>query len=458
LTLGLSLVPLVVPAATATSPTPAAAKLDVWNDPDFKRQYVGSYAPATEVEPPLSATDRTLTERILPLMSTNLATASRELEKEMAAAEVAGTPCGPAITFLLGNLYYQQGRQDDAGREFRKAVKAFPPFRRAHRNLGTLYAQQGHYDLALRSLTRCVELGGADGPLYGMLGLVHMAKQNYVSAASSFQSALLLQPNSTEWKTGLARALFGQRDFTAASALLGELIEQDPSKVEYWLLQANAALGMKDTARAAENFEILDRMGKATAENLSTLGDIYVNQSQSALAARAYLRAIELDPARAASVGTRAAEILAARGSTAEARTVLTAVKSAAGDQLPAADKRKVLKIEARLAMSSGNGNEAAPLLEEIVAADPLDGDAIMMLAQHYGKSGNPEKAVFLYERAANLEAFEADAKVRLAQLYVGQSKYSEAIPLLKRAQELKPRDTVLKYLEEIERISKTRR
>ena len=56
-----------------------------------------------------------------------------------------------------------------------------------------------------------------------------------------------------------------------------------------------------------------------------------------------------------------------------------------------------------------------------------------------------------------SLEKFEADAKVRHAQLLVGQRKYAEALPLLRRAQELKPREDVQKFLEQVERFAKSR-
>jgi tetratricopeptide (TPR) repeat protein len=91
------------------------------------------------------------------------------------------------------------------------------------------------------------------------------------------------------------------------------------------------------------------------------------------------------------------------------------------------------------------------------VALDPLDGQALILLGQHCGRSGDVEKAVFYYERAEGLEQFEADAKVRHAQLLVGQGNYAEALPLLRRAEELKPREDVRKYLEQVERFAKSR-
>ena len=61
------------------------------------------------------------------------------------------------------------------------------------------------------------------------------------------------------------------------------------------------------------------------------------------------------------------------------------------------------------------------------------------------------------YERAAGIVAFEADAKVRHAQLLVGQGKYAEALPLLKRAQQVKPRDNIQQFLDQVERITQNK-
>ena len=91
------------------------------------------------------------------------------------------------------------------------------------------------------------------------------------------------------------------------------------------------------------------------------------------------------------------------------------------------------------------------------INSSPLDGEALILLGQHSARSEDYEKAVFYYERAASLEKHEADAKVRHAQLLVGQGKYTEALPLLRRAQDLKPRDDVQKYLEQVERVAKSR-
>jgi Flp pilus assembly protein TadD len=141
-------------------------------------------------------------------------------------------------------------------------------------------------------------------------------------------------------------------------------------------------------------------------------------------------------------------------------------VRESSGATLDDTGKKRVLRLDARLAMAEGGAfgaasdgsAEAAAVksLEEIVALDPLDGEALMLLGQHYTKAKEIDRAIFYYERASSLEPFEADAKVRQAQLLVTQNKYREAVPLLKRAQELKPRDEVARYLDQVERISRT--
>ena len=132
-------------------------------------------------------------------------------------------------------------------------------------------------------------------------------------------------------------------------------------------------------------------------------------------------------------------------------------LQSYAGDKVDADKKKKMLKLEAKIASAEGKSKESAEVLEKILADDPLDGDALLLLGQHYAKNNQPEKAIFLFERAAGMDQFEADAKVRHAQVLVSTGKYDEAVPLLKRAQEVKPRESIARYLEQIERLLKTR-
>src|SRR5206468_240540 len=127
--------------------------------------------------------------------------------------------------------------------------------------------------------------------------------------------------------------------------------------------------------------------------------------------------------------------------------------------QMEEADRRKLLKLEARLSMAEGaDSPETAAVLEEMVKLDPLDGEALMLLGQHYARQKEPDRAILYYERAESVEAVEVNARLRHAEALVSMGRYSDAVPLLRRALELKPREDITRYLEQVERFAKARR
>jgi tetratricopeptide (TPR) repeat protein len=425
---------------------------DLWKDPTFQREFMGSYGFQAELEPKVNTLERQDLEKILALMATDTNAA-------MAALEKAATPDASAVfNYTLGNLHFQRDELDQAANGYQVAVAKFPSFRRAWKNLGLIAVRQSRFDDAIKALSRVVELGGADGLTYGLLGYAYTAQGIATSAESAYRNAVLLQPDVLDWKLGLTQSVLKQRKYGEAVTLCEELIARFPDRAEFWLIQANAYVGLNQPMKAAENYEVVQRMGKATPQSLYTLGDIYANESLVDLAARAYRNAIDLDPKQASARPMRCVEILAQRGGTAQAKGLADHLRNVLSTSLDDTDKKKLLKIEARIAVAEGGGADAVKVLEEIVSLDPLDGEAILLLAQHYTRANDPGKAIFYYERAEGIETFEADARLRHAQILVGQSRFQDAVPLLKRAQELKPREDVGRYLEQVERLARAQR
>jgi tetratricopeptide (TPR) repeat protein len=310
---------------------------------------------------------------------------------------------------------------------------------------------------AAPALSKVVELGGGDGLTYGLLGFAYSNLENHLAAESAYRMAILLDPATKDWRMGLARSFFKQERFADAIALTGALLRETPDAADLWLLQANAYLGSGQPMRAAENYEIVDRLGKSTPESLNMLADIYVNDELYEPAARRYLEALDLDAKADGERPLKAAQVLVGRAALDEAKTLLDGVESRRGGSFGEARRTEFLKLRARIAAATQASDEEAKLLAEIVTLNPLDGEALLLLGQYHARNGDPERAIFHYERAASLEKFEPDAKVRHAQLLVQQGKYAEAIPLLRAAQQLKYRDNIQAYLEQVERIAKTR-
>jgi tetratricopeptide (TPR) repeat protein len=380
--------------------------------------------------------------------------AAAMLLKELARNEAISA----VFDFTLANIYFQQEKLDVAADAYRAAVTKYPKFRRAWKNLGLIYIRRGEFTEALPALTRVVELGGGDAITYGLLGYAYGSVENNLSAESAYRMAILLDPKTLDWKMGLARSFFKQERFPEAVALCGQLISDHPDRADLWLLQANAYIGSGRPLKAAEIFELVNQLGQATADSLNTLGDIYINQQLYEMAATAYIGAMDKaagdDPARA----IRSAKVLIARGAFKDTRRVIAHIQQRFGSTLETEAQKDLLKLQARLAVADGSDDdEEVRVLRQIVELDPLDGEALILLGQHSGRTGDAEQAIFYFERAASIDKYEADAKVRHAQLLVQQGRYGEALPLLRQAQQVKPRDAIQEYLEQVERVAKGR-
>ena len=434
------------------SALPGEFGVNIWNDPVFKKQFIASYGVNSEVEPRVTAEEVAVLEKIRPLMAEDLKKAEGMLRRQIKPESSA------ILDFTLGSIYFQQDNMIDAQENYLKAITKFPNFRRAWRNIGLIYVRSGKYDEAINAFTRMIELGGGDAYSFGLLGFAYASKKDYQAAEAAYRNALLLQPDNTEWRLGITRCVFKQQKFEDAVTLLEVLIARYPEKTDFWSLQAQAYLGMKQPLRAAENLEAVDRLGKSTPESLHTLGDIYLSENLMDLAAGAYLRATDVETNQPLARPLRSAEMLAGRGAVPQAKRVATHIREVWENRINEADQRRLLKLEVRLSMAEGGSSaETAGVLEEIVKNNPLDGEALIMLGQHYTAQNQPDRAIFYYERAESIEAFEVNAKTRHAQVLVGMGRYAEAVPLLRRALDLKPNDEIAAYLKQVERIAKSK-
>jgi len=426
--------------------------LTLWNDPGFRKRFTESYIAATDIEPTVTEKEREHLQQVMEFIGAG------KIDKALGTLTKQGGPASSAVfDFMRGNLHFQAEEFSLAAEAYSVAVEKASNFRRAWKNLALVQVRANEFAPAATALTRVIELGGGDSITYGLLGYAYTNLEQHMSAESAYRMAVLLDPITPDWPMGLARSFFKQRRFAEAVTLLGSLLEKSPDRADLWMLQANAYIGLQEPLRAAENFEIADRLGAANFESLSTLGNIYLNEQLFEPGVDSYLRALELQPEGELKRFFGALNVLRARGAHSEAEALLDGIERIVGDKVLPDDRKELLKARVRLAAATGEGEADATVLEEIVQLDPLDGEALILLGQHYGKQGDAERAAFYFERAAGLEEFEADAKVRHAQLFVGLGQYREALPLLRRAQSIRPRENIQKYLEQIERAAQGR-
>lgn len=427
------------------------ARGEIWNTPAFTRRFMESYLAETDVEPPVTLPEREVVQAVYQRL------ADEEVDEALQTLELSATSAASAVfDFMLGNLYYEKDRLDDAVARYRIATDKHPAYRRAWRQLGQVLSRLNRHEEAHDAFVRYFETGAADAISYGLLGSAHKSLGNFLAAEQSFRMAMVLDPETVKWQIGLAEALFHQSRFPEAIVLMESLLAQYPDRTEFWRMQARAFIGNKQPMEAAKNYEMVEQLGGSTLDSLANLGNIYINEGIYELGVDAYVRMLERFPEANISRVLLAARQLAARGAANETRLLADTVEETRSADLTDSQRKTLLELQARLAVAGGATADEIALLERIVALDPLDGDAILRLGLHSRAAEDFEKAIFYFERAAALEAFEGTAKLEHGKVLVAMERYKDAVPLLERALMLTERDDVREYLAQVKPLAQS--
>jgi tetratricopeptide (TPR) repeat protein len=447
----LFLLPFLIGASIAVGQKyPLSA--NVWDNPEFVERFMGSYGVDNKTEPQVSQTESELMQQLVEVIKTDVDMAIEQLR-------AAITPeSSPALHYVLGNLYLESQRFGQAEAAYRTAIKEFPQFLRAYKNLGLSLIQQEELEEAVPFLVKAIELGDGSGNTYGLLGYCYLNQGNMQSALEAYRTATLLSPENNDWKLGKAQTLMELQLYREAIGLLRELIKESPGKSTLWVILSNAHLESGEPEKAAQFLEVLRRMDKADVPSLVLLGDIYMNEGLPALALNGYIGALEKTEEPEASLVLRIARTLASRGAFDEAREYTEALR----DRLEATDteieEKDLLTVEAEVALGLGQREQAAGILQDVLEEDPLNRDALSLLGEYYYNRQQYAEAEYYFERLAGIRDARPEALVQLGRLKVAMGELQEAVEHLREAQMLEPRPNVRRYLEAVERAYESRR
>ncbi|MDP3852056.1 MAG: tetratricopeptide repeat protein [Luteolibacter sp.] len=445
---------------------------NLFRDPKFVRDFVGSYGFLSDVEPKVSADEQAALGTIRELFDqSKFREAEAELARFIQETEKPTDPkkvpaeISPAMVFVLGNLYFQADRPDEARRAFLEAIRRFPRFRRAHTNLAYLYISKNQTDEATPMLQKAIELGENSARVYGLLGYCRLLKKNAVAAENAYRQAYLLDASSRDWKLGLAQALMTQEKFPEAANLIGTLIEENPNDKQLWLQQTNAYLAMERKDDAIVNLETLRLKGIADEANLNLLGNLHMDRNEPQLALLSYLAAMDkatvLDIPRA----LKSARILNDYGFPDKAEQFIARIRSKTGDKLPSAHLTALLLTEVRVSQSKNEAERTGTLLKQLVELNPADGEVLVELGRHKDllsrDEADEEKRAALvneartsYQLAARIEAVAYQAHLALGQMLVRERRYPEALTHLQAALNLRKSESLEQYTSRVRRAA----
>lgn len=431
---------LSLAGARAAEPLPLAR--EYWRDPAFQKAFNGSYRIEARIEPSVTSAERGLLVEVQELM------AKGQRTKALANLKASSlTPKSAALTYNLGNLYFETGGDEEAAKAFRKAIEKYPSFRRAHRNLAMTLIRKGEMDGALEPLLEAVRLGDASGTTYGLLGYCRLQRGEWASALQAYRLAQVSEPEVPDWKAGVAQCLEHLGGEAEAAALLDEVIRVRPSVASYAVLQSRLLLDLERPEDAVKALELPRRLGTLDADGVLLLADLHLRAGRTrdagAMVEEAFAAEQAPDTGRVISLihlSMNASEWDLSRALLAKVRT----------EDPPAALQR----VEGRfLIVSEDDPAKGEAILRELLKTDPTDGESLISLGQHLANGDHSDDAELLFQRATVVETHAADAWIELARLYVGSRRYERALQAVEKALVLRPGGSLEAYRESLVRL-----
>ncbi|MEM8866937.1 MAG: tetratricopeptide repeat protein [Verrucomicrobiota bacterium] len=412
---------------------------NTWSNPEFVKRFLGSYGMDTNVMPSVSKEEAVVFQQVSKVGSNPAAAVT--ILRGAITTESSG-----AMDFALANFLLQQKNIGSAIGSYKNAIRKFPNFGRAYKNLGLAYIQQNNYKDALPNLTKSLEILGGDGGLFGLIGYCHLNLERFGPALDAYRFALVYQPDSRDWRLGQLKALQNLRQYEDVEGIIYRYIEEKPTEPEFWLQQANAFIAQRKYAEAAANFEIVRMLGGGDSDMLVLLGDIYVNLEAPSLALNPYEAALRTGKVKPDSA-LNLAGVLSRLLPPTELKTFLDKVGAQYKGKLEQEDELTFLTLKAGNALQLDDEGTAMSLLTQVVSKDPLNGSALLTLGSyHYGREEFIE-ALDFYSRAEKVDDVKIEALLGSARVLVKQTKYTEAIYRLKEAQAIKEQSYIAQYI-----------
>lgn len=420
-----------------------------WDNPEFVKRFLGSYGFLTEREPQITTKESDLFKTIADLHG-----AGQAAQAITTLRGAISPDSSAALDYTLGNLLLQGGDTDGAVTAYKEAIRKFPNFTRAYKNLGLAYVHGQRYEDAAGIFAKAVELGNFDGDTMGLLGYCYLNMDRVESALDSYRIAAVLAPNNRDWAVGKATALQRSGMYREAIAQFEELILRYPDSKAYYSAAANAHLALGEDLKSVAYLDLLRRRGDADNSVLMLLGDILVNNQMHRQAVSIYTDALAKAKDSDLDRILRFVRALSYQGANKEARDFVSLIRKSPV-RLDAARETQLLNMESQIALALGDSEKAVAVLEELTRSDPLNGEALLLLGGHYFETGDNERAVFYFERAEKLDNHKVDALIQLARVRVAQSRFDQAVRLLRDAQAIKFQPHVAEYLNAVENALK---
>jgi tetratricopeptide (TPR) repeat protein len=304
--------------------------------------------------------------------------------------------------YRAGVAAFSRNDFNTAREDFEKVVRLVPSMEQGHTALGAVLVRIGRTNDGIRELEKALAIKASDGSAQLNLALAYEQSGQSAKALPWFAKLEAVSrsekhPLPANVLAAYARALAATQQLPAAVARMKEAVAEDPQNADLQDELGSLYAQRQDWPNARQAFAAASQANPGLAMAHLHLG-ITLQAQQQPGALDELTRAYQLAPKNAVIV----------------------------------------LQLGQALA-SSGNDEEAIPLLQRAVELDPESTAAAYQLGLALQRAGKADDAIPLLQKAAEAEVGNAEVLTNLGMALCQAQRAKEAVPVLQRAVSLAP-------------------
>jgi len=326
----------------------------------------------------------------------------------------------PALLYALALARYRAGSPGAAIEPLRRAIDRNDSVGETYYLLGLVYRDTNRIDEAIDALQRAIKVAPSLSPAREELADLYRAQGRVVDEMAVLQDLAALDRNDDR-QVAIAMAAARRGQFDSALAALNEVSAAGrdtapvaTARARILLTRSERTFDPQWARQAATMLEDTLSAGARRSDTLALLGRAQFLAGDPAASERTLIEAVATSP-----VASEAFEYLADAAERlthlAAARDALVSQDALEGDTASSAVRSARARRIGVLALKSGGPQQAADYLEQAIAAGDSDVSTLGLLADAYWQSGKTDEAKTTLARALGRDPHNVDLQ-RLAR------------------------------------------
>ena len=208
----------------------------------------------------------------------------------------ADLPSSARAHYNYGAALQQQGRLDEAQREYNSVLQLDPRYTKAYVNLGQLFVSKDKLDEAKKYYEKAIELDSRTGEAHAGYAYLLERLGEPQQARAEYETAIRVTPKSARLFYTYAAFLDKRGELDAAIAQYQRALDVDPKLADAHSELATALFTKGDLQKAEAHYLEAARLDPKRADIHSNFGSLLLREGKTSQAILQYEEALRLDP------------------------------------------------------------------------------------------------------------------------------------------------------------------